>query len=661
MGLHESFDDLVDLYLAGGLSDDERHDADQHLNSCAGCATILADAGAFGGWVRGHLVVDAPPEDLEERVIARLRREAWSAPAAGPRMSLRWVRYVAGLAAVFCLVILGGLFTGELDGRRLVPAEGVAAAPRSQAAPDRNASWRYAGKAVEGKDQDAILGSRVMPADKPAAAPETPDQSRPYMNDLEPAKDAKTNTADDPGMAESGGSPAERYLNDRKLIRNADLTLEVEAYEKAYESVTKIAAEEKGFIAGADTQKLANGKIRATVTVRVPPERFEAVLARFRDLGAVRHQSITTQDVTKQYVDLEMRLKSKQALEERLRKILAEQKGTLKELMEVEVQLGKTIEEIESLKGEIKYYDNLVGLSTILLHLLEKDLGQPFEYVQTMHAQVGLTSAKIEEAYASAQKVIADAGGQIADVRMTRGHDSAEGFVRGRVDAEKFPAVREALKRLGHVDADTVNVQQTGRGGQEGPPKTGAPVRKEQAVVDVTLRTPAIHIARTAGISIEALSAEEAYQKARAAVEAAGGRVLDGSLMGGLDSASAHLKARVDAEKFSGLVEALKAVGRKVKDASVRQHLPPAAEGGVIPLVDEEGEISLSISTPAAVLGDEQGLVATLKRTLSGSLGGLLWSVEKLFVGISLAGPWVLLILAGWLIYRRVRTKRAQA
>jgi hypothetical protein len=39
--------------------------------------------------------------------------------------------------------------------------------------------------------------------------------------------------------------------------------------------------------------------------------------------------------------------------------------------------------------------------------------------------------------------------------------------------------------------------------------------------------------------------------------------------------------------------------------------------------------------------------------TFAKSWAGLLWSIEKLFVGISLAGPWILLILVGIVIWRK--------
>jgi len=40
-------------------------------------------------------------------------------------------------------------------------------------------------------------------------------------------------------------------------------------------------------------------------------------------------------------------------------------------------------------------------------------------------------------------------------------------------------------------------------------------------------------------------------------------------------------------------------------------------------------------------------------------VAGVLWSVEKLFVGVSLAGPWLALALGAWVVVRRVRRKKA--
>ena len=150
--------------------------------------------------------------------------------------------------------------------------------------------------------------------------------------------------------ARAGGTravkPPPPEQDTRKIIRNGDVSLEVESYDATYTKLAEMVTAEKGQIASASTQKMANGKIQATVTLRIPPERFDAVLTKLKDFGTIRNQRIGSEDVTKAYIDLEIRLKGKEILAERLRKLLAEGKGTVKELMEVEVQLGATNEAI---------------------------------------------------------------------------------------------------------------------------------------------------------------------------------------------------------------------------------------------------------------------------------------------------------------------------
>jgi hypothetical protein len=446
--------------------------------------------------------------------------------------------------------------------------------------------------------------------------------------------------------------------DNRKIIRTADVDLEVESYETTSTKLNGIVADEKGFVATANTSRLANGKIRAVVTVRVPPERFDSLILKLRDLGTIRHQNLGSQDITKAYVDLEARRAAKEAFLERLKKLLAEAKGSAKELLEVEVQMGKTIEEIEAIKGELKYYDNQVALSTLTLTISEKDLGQPFEYVQTLQSNIGLTARDADDAYAKAQKEIADAGGQVVDSKMNRQSDgSATGTIRARVDAEKFPALREALKKLGRVTNDTVNQQKTARGGHEGTPKADAPLKKEQAVVDLTITTPPIVVTHQAKLLVESPAVQDAYAAARKAVEAVGGKILNGSLVGRATGAEALVVGEVDAEKFAALVEQLKTTG-KLKNSAVKHDLPAATPDGQAPLLRERATVELTLVSPPELIGEEHGIVKTIKETFAGSWKAILWSIEKLFVGLSLAGPWLALLLAGWLVWRRVRKKK---
>ncbi len=459
--------------------------------------------------------------------------------------------------------------------------------------------------------------------------------------------------------AYGGGATAAVTLNpfaaDAKLIRHAELQLEADSFPAAQARVGAIVAEEKGFLSGADTQKLPNGKMSGVLTVRVPPDRFEDVLERFRELGIVRHQTIQTRDVTRTYLDFKSRLSSKQVLMERLKKVLAEAKGTVKELMDVEVQIGKTVEEIEAIKGELKYYDSVIGFSTIVLCLSERDLGQPFEVVETLQAGLGLSVREAEPAYAQAQKIVIDAGGQVMEAQLTReGGGAVQGVVRGRVDAVKFPDVRQALRALGHVTKDTVNRRRAAQGAT--PVAGDVPVRAELAVVEVFLSTYSFQVTRRMEVVLEAADVDPAYQAARRAFEEAGAAVTGGGLSATSGEASATLGGEMDVDRSVALLSRLAALGR-VKRSETRHTLPADGSAPVL----ERARVDLTIASPPPLVSEEHGLIRTVRSTFSGSVAGVLWSVERLFVGLSLAGPWVALGLVGWIVWRRTRRKKAVA
>jgi glycine cleavage system regulatory protein len=717
MSMHERMESMADLYAAGGLSADERREADQHAAGCPSCAALLRDAKEFAAWARGAIAPDAPPADLEDRLVARFRASGQSKKRRF-LVGKRILKVSGSIAAAVALVFLGNAFSdhGPTSLKTLASAEA------DFRANDRD--WHHVNKfwttdsagreergAIAGKEREGLRDGKPPAGDEFAyffgkdlgiverdkanqqrglqegldklaqdreggarfgglpggMAKALQDQAEAdnlevtklnrslnRLTETESAGEALKSIAEE---AKAGDEQAQQPL--QKIIRTADVSLEVESYEATYAKLTELIAAEKGNISAASTQKMANGKIQATLTIRIAPERYEAVIGRFKEFGTILNQTLGSEDVTKAYIDLETRLKSKEILAERLRKLLAEAKGNVKELMEVEVQLGATNEAIEQIKGEIKYYDNLVGMSTITLRLFEKDLGQPFEIVETLKSNIAVTARDPNDVYVKAQKEITDAGGRVIASNMSRQNDGTSvGTVRGRVDSEKFPALREALKKLGVVTNDTVSQEKIARGGKQGMPKADAPIRKEQAVVDFTISSPPLFVTKRSQILIETAQVESAYQNARRVVEAAGGKIVDGSLTGRADGMSAVLRAQVDAEKFADLLTSLKAAG-EVKNANVNHTLPAVGPEGTMPLLRERAEIELALVSPPKLIGEQHGVLKTIRDTFANSWAGLLWSIEKLFVGISLAGPWIVVLAVAWILWRRARRKKA--
>jgi hypothetical protein len=65
------------------------------------------------------------------------------------------------------------------------------------------------------------------------------------------------------------------------------------------------------------------------------------------------------------------RLAVKEETVRRLRALLASNTGKLSDILEVERELARVVTEMEQLKGEQRYYDQRVAISTISVNLLE--------------------------------------------------------------------------------------------------------------------------------------------------------------------------------------------------------------------------------------------------------------------------------------------------
>ena len=146
------------------------------------------------------------------------------------------------------------------------------------------------------------------------------------------------------------GAPHDAAL----LLRSAQITLAVYEVEKKMEAVQALATELGGYLALRGDREL---------TVRVPRERFDEALRRIEGVGDVLHRSVAAEDVTDQFVDLEMRLKNAHAVRARLEKLL--ETATVKDAVEIQKELAKTTEDIERLEGKLKLLRDRLAFSTL--------------------------------------------------------------------------------------------------------------------------------------------------------------------------------------------------------------------------------------------------------------------------------------------------------
>ncbi len=157
-------------------------------------------------------------------------------------------------------------------------------------------------------------------------------------------------------------------VTERKIIRNADLRLEADSPEDVQQKITTIAESKKGFVIQS-TQRSSNIKARGRdtvqMTIRVPAEKFNEALDEIRKTaGRVIMESVTGRDVTEEFIDIEARLKTKKALEQKFIEIMNRSK-TVQEALNVQRELANVRGEIERIEGRKRFLENQASLSTI--------------------------------------------------------------------------------------------------------------------------------------------------------------------------------------------------------------------------------------------------------------------------------------------------------
>lgn len=102
------------------------------------------------------------------------------------------------------------------------------------------------------------------------------------------------------------------------------------------------------------------------VVVRLPAEKFEKIEPELKKLGRLddTQTRIQSTDITARFVDTELRLKTKKKYLQTLTKML-EQAGTLKDKLEVQKEIARLVEEIESLEGQLRLMAQQVALATV--------------------------------------------------------------------------------------------------------------------------------------------------------------------------------------------------------------------------------------------------------------------------------------------------------
>ena len=161
----------------------------------------------------------------------------------------------------------------------------------------------------------------------------------------------------------------------RKIIRNADLTMEVSSTTDTQHRIASIAESHGGFVVTSEAKQRestepAKRTLDIRLVVRIPENRFGSALDQIRGLTTdLTEEKVSGQDVTEEFIDLEARIRTQKALEAQFLQIMR-QTGKIVDALEVQRQIAEVRSDIERLEGRKRFLENRSALSTITVNIM---------------------------------------------------------------------------------------------------------------------------------------------------------------------------------------------------------------------------------------------------------------------------------------------------
>ena len=152
------------------------------------------------------------------------------------------------------------------------------------------------------------------------------------------------------------------------MVRTDTLDLVVKTPAESAEKIRQLADRVGGFV---ETSQVSGEQdaTNASLTIHVPTARFEEVRAEIRQLGLrVENERLDAQDVTKQYVDQEARLRNLRAEEAQYLSIL-KRAANVSDTLEVSDKLNEVRGEIEQQQAEFDALSKQVDTVAITVSL----------------------------------------------------------------------------------------------------------------------------------------------------------------------------------------------------------------------------------------------------------------------------------------------------
>jgi hypothetical protein len=684
--IHEQIDELLAADLHGELSTAERDAFHAHLVDCADCRQAFQEEKNMHKVLNETLTDKKADAGFEQRMVSRFRDRVPQRPGLVQLVTnlvrLRAVQLTAAAALLLSMVQMGRMITGE-SAAPMVRREDATSTQESELAksppgPLRNSVALTAKTDSQGRGVDQFASSISAPVSGVLAPPPAQDKAQTEVplpvtvysaevlqrqastapkNKKNETKDEKTSAESTAEFTEEPAPTTAGPTANRKLVRNATAELEVASFEDAVQKITGFAAEDKGYVSTSSSEKQANGKLRGEIVVKVLPDNLDRFLPKLRGLGELKNQALTTEDVTKQYFDTESRMKNARLMEQRLIEILKTKSKDVADLLEVEKELGRVREEIETMQGELKFMDSQVQFATVTIQLSEKNMNVPAAFLLKERAQLSLYAPEVEKTYNDI-KALASPKVQITNAQINRDNTGrVSGYVYMLIAPEESEAIISRVKGMARVENFQVQTERVAQGG-DGLGES-AKTERDKVALNITIsREEQEQSLQQTTLRIRSSEVNDKTKELRELAEKQSGRIRSSSFSRDSNGREyANVSLRVPMKNYGALMQSLNTLG-KVEDVTVRRDDRPDSQ---VNQADAPADITIQVYSQGNIVSEETGVIATLRRTIGQGAAALMWSARMIGVALAFLAPWVLAIVgAGWVMRRVSRARRAR-
>ena len=159
----------------------------------------------------------------------------------------------------------------------------------------------------------------------------------------------------------SSGPVAKPVTQQRMIVRSAEVAIEVENVEASLTRIAALASELGGWVVSSQESLTYTGYI----SIRVPADMLDSAISTLRSIAEkVENVSVSSRDVTDEYVDNRARLTNLQSTASALRELL-EQAGDVEDALMVHHTLTEIQSDIERLQGRIKLLEETAAFSLL--------------------------------------------------------------------------------------------------------------------------------------------------------------------------------------------------------------------------------------------------------------------------------------------------------